>query len=110
MTAHDCTEPHGEPACLVCHTDNDDGTNGRPATTFVLADTYTAAREWCRREGVRLYARSTVIACRGPAVRGYRVRDEDRVVVLGRGPSDEVLDDMRIAAFETSNPPTWEYL
>lgn len=109
MTAHDCTEPDGEPVCLVCHAD--DPAPGRLPTTFVLTDSYAPAREWCRREGVRLYARSTVMASRGPVLRGYHVRPGDRVVFIGLGPSREVLEDMEIAQHELLPPdrPEVEY-
>lgn len=110
VAEHPCTEPEGDAICMVCH--SDDGAPGRPPKTFILADNYAQARAWCRREGVRVYARSTVIATRGPSLRGYRVRDEDRVVFLGIGPTREVLEDLEIAQAElpVEARPTVEYV
>lgn len=107
---HACDEPHSTKVCLVCH--GDDPTPGRLPTTFVLGGTYETAKRWCRENGVRLYARSTVMARRGPVLRGYRVRPEDRIVILEPGPTAEVLRDLEIAQheFRKQDLPEVEYV
>lgn len=110
MTAdHACTEPDGR-VCMVCH--GDDPRPGRLPTTYILTDSYLPAKEWCRREGVRIYARNTKFASRGPVLRGARVRKGDRIVFIGLGPSREVLEDMEIAQHELrpEDRPEVEYV
>jgi hypothetical protein len=82
------------------------------ARIFVLADTLPQAHAWCRRNGIRPYARTTIVATRGPVLRGHGVRAGDRVVFLGRGPTVEVLRDFEIAQCTTpvEDRPAVEYV
>lgn len=78
---HVCTDsPNG---CWRCEVASNE--DMRAPRTFVLGGTWAEARRWCRNNGVKVYARSTVFARHAGAVRGYIARPGDRVVTLGAG-------------------------
>jgi len=94
VSADACTEPDG-PLCMTCHRD-DETVRGLAPRTFVIADAYPTAREWCRLEKVRLFARTTIIATAPGVVSQYLIRPADRVVVLGH-PNPAILADVEAA-------------
>lgn len=68
----------------------------RPPRTFVAAATHEAAVDWCRANGVRPFASTTLVVTRSSLLRGHVIREGDRIVVLP-GTSEPVVEGLFIA-------------
>lgn len=51
--------------------------------TFILATSRAGAIAWCRRNGWKPYAKSTIILTTALACRGHEFREGDRAINLG---------------------------
>ena len=76
-------------------------TNDTPRT-FVLAPTLRDGRHWCQLNGIK----SNLIITRPDSLRGWRINDEDRVIIVPCGP--EVMDAVSIATCTCKVPPILE--
>jgi len=68
-----------------------------PERTFIIGGTHREALGWCRENGVAPYARTTIIATHGDAIRGHAIRPEDRVVWHVTHVPTELLEQVRVA-------------
>lgn len=75
--------------------------------TFVLATSRDDAIAWCRENGVKPYARNTIILATALACRGHEFREGDDAVNLGC--SNKVAEEWQHVIAEWSETQVTDY-